>query len=203
MNAEFRINGKQLETERLLLRAFEPSDLEDFYEYASVEGVGEMAGWKHHESREETQQILNSFIEQDKTFALFHKQSNRVIGSLGVETYGMEEKLTEFFPYRGREIGYVLSRDYWGKGLMPEAVAAVIHYLFDDLDLDFLTCGYFVSNHQSRRVQEKCGFLPYRELKINTKIGTVEPTVLNLLTNPNKDIVLQFSHPETLLYEKK
>lgn len=202
MNAEFRINGKQLETDRLLLRAFEPSDLNDFYEYASVAGVGEMAGWKHHESKEETQKILNSFIENDKTFALYHKQSKRVIGSLGVEKYGMEEKLTEFAPYRGREIGYVLSKSYWGMGLMPEAVNAVIRYLFETLELDFLTCGYFVSNNQSRRVQEKCGFRPYRKLTINTKIGTVEPTVLNLLKNPNKDIVFRFSHPETLLYEE-
>ena len=50
MNAEFRINGKEIETERLVLRAFRQSDLEDFFEYASVDGVGEMAGWQHHEN---------------------------------------------------------------------------------------------------------------------------------------------------------
>lgn len=44
MNADFRINGKVIETERLILRPFRQTDLEDFYEYASVEGVGEMAG---------------------------------------------------------------------------------------------------------------------------------------------------------------
>lgn len=203
MNAEFKIQGKQIETDRLLLRAFEQSDLDDFNAYASVDGVGEMAGWKHQESKEETQKILDSFIEHDKTFALVHKQSGRVIGSLGVEEYGMEEKLTEFAPYRGREIGYVLSRDYWGMGLMPEAVTAVIHYLFDELDLDFLTCGYFTFNHQSRRVQEKCGFRPYRKLEIETRFGGKEPTILNLLPNPNKHIAFQFSHPETLIYEEQ
>ena len=50
MNADFEINGKVIETERLILRPFREEDLGDFYEYASVEGVGEMAGWKHHES---------------------------------------------------------------------------------------------------------------------------------------------------------
>ena len=55
MNAEFKINGIQIETDRLLLRSFKPSDLDDFYEYASVEGVGEMAGWKHHENKEISQ----------------------------------------------------------------------------------------------------------------------------------------------------
>ena len=48
-----------------------------------------------------------------------------------------------FFNYQGREIGYVLSKDYWGKGLMPEAVNVVITYCFKVLKFDFLLCGYF------------------------------------------------------------
>ena len=201
MNAIFKINGMQIATERLILRAFKQSDLDDFYEYASVEGVGEMAGWKHHENKDESQQILNSFIKHDKTFAIVLKENSKVIGSLGVEEYGMEEALTEFFEYQGREIGYVLSKDYWGKGIMPEAVKAVINYLFNELNLDFLTCGYYDFNNQSKRVQEKCAFKPYRKLVIETKLGTKEQSILNLLINPNKNIKLVFSHPETLIYE--
>lgn len=140
MNAPFRINGKTIETKRLILRPFKPSDLDDFYEYASVDGVGEMAGWHHHESIDKSREILNVFIGEDKVFAIVLKENNKVIGSLGVEKYGMEEELTEFNGYKGREIGYVLSKDYWGQGLMPEAVKAVIDYLFNELNLDFLTC---------------------------------------------------------------
>ena len=114
----------------------------------------------------------------------------------------MEEALTEFHAYKGREIGYVLSRDYWGMGIMPEAVNAVINYLFNDLGLDFLTCGYYDFNRQSKRVQEKCGFKPYRKLVMDTRLGTREPGVLNLLINPKKDVILNFSHPETLIYQK-
>lgn len=199
MNAPFSIGGLRLETDRLLLRAFAQDDLEDFFAYASVEGVGEMAGWPHHESREVTQQILNSFIAEDKVFALCLKETGQVIGSLGVEKYGLEDKLSEFFPYKGREIGFVLSKAHWGKGLMPEAVKAVIDYLFNVADLDFLTCGYYLFNQQSRRVQEKCGFRPYRRLTMDTRMGTKEEGYLNLLVNPRKDIRLMFSHPETLV----
>lgn len=202
MNADFKINGKQIETERLILRSFLPSDLDDFFEYASVEGVGERAGWKHHESKEESKEILDNFISQDHDFAIYSKKDNKVIGSLGVNEYGMEEKLTEFNGYKGREIGYVLAKPYWGQGLMPEAVKAVIDYLFLDLDLDFLTCGYYNFNAQSKRVQEKCGFKPYRKLVMSTRMGTEEPGVLNLLINPNKKIVFNFSHPETLIYQE-
>jgi ribosomal-protein-alanine N-acetyltransferase len=202
MNAEFKINGKIIETNRLVLRPFKQSDLEDFFEYSSVEGVGEMAGWHHHENKQKSQEILNLFIEEDKTFAICLKSSGKVIGSLGVEKYGLEEKLTEFNGYLGREIGYVLSKDYWGNGLMPEAVSAVINYLFNEVGLDFLICGYFLFNGQSKRVQEKCGFKPYRKLVMDTRLGTKEPGVLNLLINPNKDIKFAFSHPETLIYKE-
>ena len=201
MNAYFEIGELVIETERLILRPFKQSDLHDFNEYASVPGVGEMAGWKHHETIEKTQEILDMFIKEDKTFAIIFKKNNKVIGSLGVEKYGLEEKLTEFESYYGREIGYVLSKDYWGKGIMPEAVGAVIKYLFNDLNLDFLTCGYYDFNNQSKRVQEKCGFKPYRKLVMDTRLGTKEPGVLNLLINPNKNISLVFSHPETLIYK--
>lgn len=202
MNAIFKLNGLQIETERLILRPFRQTDLDDFYEYASEKGVGEMAGWKHHQNKEESQQILNRFIENDKTFAIVLKSNNKVIGSLGIEEYGMEEALTEFYDYIGREIGYVLSKSYWGKGIMPEAVKAVIDYLFKVLNFDFLTCGYYDFNRQSKRVQEKCGFKPYRKLVIDTKLGTSETSILNLLLNPEKNIVLNFSHPETLIYNK-
>ena len=201
MNATFEIGDSVIETKRLILRPFRQSDLCDFNEYASVPGVGEMAGWKHHETIEKTQEILDMFIKEDKTFAIVFKKNNKVIGSLGVEKYGLEDKLTEFNGYYGREIGYVLSKDYWGKGIMPEAVRAVIDYLFNDLNLDFLTCGYYDFNNQSKRVQEKCGFKPYRKLVMDTRLGTKEPGVLNLLINPNKNISLVFSHPETLIYK--
>ena len=102
-----------------------------------------MAGWKHHESIEKSQEILSLFIEEDKTFAICLKESGKVIGSLGVEKYGLEDKLTEFNGLLGREIGYVLAKPYWGNGIMVEAVSAVIGYLFNELGLDFLLCGYF------------------------------------------------------------
>lgn len=202
MNANFDVSGILIKTKRLILRGFQESDLDDFYEYASVPGVGEMAGWKPHENKEVSKAILDKFIKEKKTFAIIDKEKNKVIGSLGVEYYDMADVLEEFFLLRGRSIGYVLSKEYWGRGLMPEAVQAVIKYLFDVLDYDFLLCGYFDSNLQSKRVQEKCGFVPYRKLVFDTKIDKQEPGVLNLLLNPEKDIKLVFSHPETLIYKK-
>lgn len=202
MNATIKLNGTIVETERLILRPFKHSDLSDLYEYASVEGVGEMAGWMHHKNAEESQTILERFISNDRTFAIVFKENNKVIGSLGIERYGMEKSLSEFFNYTGSELGFVLSKDYWGKGIMPEALMAVIDHLFNVLDLDFLTCGHYDFNIRSKRVQEKCGFKPYRRLVMETGMETLENGVLNLLINPRKNIKFAFSHPETLIYEE-
>ena len=201
MNAKIDVTNVKIETERLILREFCKSDLDDFFEYASVPGVGEMAGWPHHENKDITNRILNKFILEKKTFAIVYKENSKVIGSLSVEPYNLEEKLSEFFNFKGREIGYVLSKDYWGKGLMPEAVKAVIDYLFNSLNYDFLLCGYYDFNNQSRRVQEKCGFKPYRKLVFDSKCGDSAPGVLMLLSNPNKNIKFEFSHLETLLWK--
>lgn len=147
------ISNTTLTTDRLILRPFCENDLEDFYTYASVPGVGEMAGWRHHETRETSRAILKGFLEEKEVLAVVHKESGKVIGSLGIHA-GNDEINTPTV----REIGYVLSRDYWGQGLMPEAVQEVIRHCFEDLKLDALTVGHFTENSQSRRVIEKCGF---------------------------------------------
>ena len=85
MNASVDITDLRLETPRLILRPWRQEDLEDFYAYASVDGVGEMAGWTHHRSVEESQTILSSFIAGKKTFAIELKETGCVIGSLGIE----------------------------------------------------------------------------------------------------------------------
>lgn len=104
MNAEFKTKGKIIETARCILRPFRSADLDDLYEYVSVKGVGEMAGWKHHESKDETRKVLDVFMSEDKVFAICSKENNKVIGSIGVEKYGREEDLAEFDGYRDIEI---------------------------------------------------------------------------------------------------
>lgn len=113
MNAKIDISNIVINTERLVLRAFRESDLQDFFDYASVDGVGQMAGWKPHENIDISKRILDSFIQEKKTFALVYKANNKVIGSLGIEEYN-EKHLPELADKRGREIGFVLSKEYWG-----------------------------------------------------------------------------------------
>lgn len=178
MNTPIDVTGVTLKTERLLLRPFCKEDLEDFYAYASVDGVGQKAGWKPHESIEESEMILHMFMEEKKTFAVVYE--DRVVGSLGIEPYD-EKQYPEFEDVKAREIGYVLAKEYWGRGLMPEAVKEVIRWLFEDIGLDVIFCGHFLSNGQSARVQEKCGFRHYAFGTFETRMGTVEENEMNIL----------------------
>ncbi len=171
MNAQIDITNVRLQSNRLTLRPWKESDLSDFYEYASVDGVGQMAGWNPHRNLEESKTILGHFITGKKCFALEYQ--GKVIGSLGIEEYN-EANYPELAALRGREIGYVLSKDYWGQGLMPEAVQAVIRYLFDVVNLDFIMVGHFDWNGQSRRVIEKCGFTYVKTVDYETRYDTTE-----------------------------
>lgn len=178
MNAPIDITGVTLTTRRLVLRPWREQDLEDFYAYARVDGVGQMAGWTPHRDREESRRILTSFIQGRHVFALEYQ--GKVIGSLGIEEYS-EEHYPELSNLAGREIGYVLSKDYWGRGLMPEAVQAVIRYLFDQVKLDFILVGHFDWNRQSARVIEKCGFQYIKTRPYETRYGTTERSEESIL----------------------
>lgn len=178
MNPEIDISNVILKTERLLIRPWRQSDLDDFYSYASVDGVGQMAGWKPHESKEESKIILDMFISHKKTFALEYQ--GKVIGSVGIEKYN-ETHFPEFENKKCREIGYVLSKEYWGQGLMPEALKEVIRFLFENANLDVIFCGHFLWNEQSHRVQEKSGFKHYGFDTYETAFGTTEENEVNIL----------------------
>ena len=187
MNANVDLTGVVLETDRLILREWNEADLADLFEYAKVDGVGQMAGWNPHTSIQESKAILEMFIQGKMTFALELKENHKVIGSLGLETLSLSLG-DKYENLAGREIGYVLSKDYWGKGLMPEAVNRVIKFCFEQENYDYLMCSHSVINSQSKRVIEKSGF---RFVKENTRItrnGDEHISLYYVLDNPLKMI---------------
>jgi len=183
MNAQINISNVILETDRLILRAWEITDLDDFFEYASVEGVGEKAGWEHHKSKDKSLEILKMFIEEKKVFAIVLKENQKVIGSIGIEELS-EELDKDLDNLLGRELGYVLNKDYWNKGIMKEAVSKVVDYCFNTLKLNFLMASYFNHNIASKKVLEKLNFKFYKDIIIETRYNNIkEKSILMLLKN--------------------
>lgn len=141
-----------IETNRLILRGFLPTDLNDFFEYAKNDKVGPMAGWKPHVSLEESQEILKSFVESTEVWAIVHKEDNKVIGSIGLHNDRKRDNPNT------RMLGYVLSEGYWGKGLMLEAVHMVLNYAFNEKKLDLISVYHYPFNKQSGSVIKNAGF---------------------------------------------
>ena len=142
-----------LESSRLILRNFTEQDTDDLYRYAVDPNIGPRAGWKPHESREESLEIVRMFMQDDNVWAIERKSDHRVIGSLGFHN-DKWRNLPD-----ARMFGYVLAQDCWGQGYMSEAVSRAMQYGFLEAGMRLLSVSHYTFNDRSRRVIEKCGFV--------------------------------------------
>ncbi|MDP3130724.1 MAG: GNAT family N-acetyltransferase, partial [Bacillota bacterium] len=134
----------------------------DLYAYASTASVGPAAGWAPHQTIEESEKIIRHFIAEDDVWAIEERVSGCVIGSVGLH---LRAKLA------GEpvvELGYVLSPDWEGRGLMTEACKAVLAHAFLDRNCEEVYVAHFDGNDKSRRVIQKLGFLAQDEIMYQT-----------------------------------
>ncbi|MBO3378643.1 GNAT family N-acetyltransferase [Clostridium perfringens] len=141
----------RLETDRIILRNFKEEDLEDFQEYCSQEGVGEMAGWKHHSDLLTSKEGLYSNIKNTNIFAIEHKKDSKVIGHISINEDSEDGREDT------KELGFVLNRNYQNKGIMTEVVYEILNYLFIN-DIEYVYACCFKNNKASKGLIEKCGF---------------------------------------------
>ena len=147
---------EQFETQRLRLRPWRKEDLEDFHRYCKDPEVGPNAGWKPHESLEESWSILKGWLtptEEDEIWCVEEKASGKAVGSIGLHKEDRRPGVPAC-----KMLGYVLARPCWGKGYMTEAVAPIIDHAFRREKLRLLSVNHFTFNDRSRRVIEKSGF---------------------------------------------
>jgi len=147
-----------IETKRLILRQFKKTDYKDvFNNYANDQEVTKFLTRYPHKDLEASKEFIDNVasIYGNKTFrrAITDKVTNEVIGSIDIVRLNEE--------YSTGEIGYVMSKKYWNKGIMSEALKAVVDYLFLDVDLKVLIIRFDERNIGSRRVSEKAGFKVY------------------------------------------
>jgi len=143
-----------VETERLILRKMRMSDASDVYRYAKDPEVARHVLWEAHRSLWETRDYIRFLIYQYRngdpgSWAITLRETGRVIGTIGYMNYHADNATVE--------VGYSLSREQWGKGLMTEALDAVIGETFRVLKLHRIEAMHFTDNPASGRVMEKCG----------------------------------------------
>lgn len=133
---------KTLCTARLILRPWTLEDAPDMYDYARTPNVGPAAGWKPHESIEETQQVLRElFLPHDDNFAMQRKDDGRVIGSIGLHE---DQSRPKGLPVR--MLGYVMNEKDWGQGFMHEGCMAALEYAFAELGVELMTVFHYPWN---------------------------------------------------------
>ena len=147
-----------IETERLILRRFTMEDAEAmFRNWASDDEVTRYLTWPTHESVEITNMVLSDWTshypEPDfYNWAIVLKENGpEPIGSIAV--VGIDKKVD------GATMGYCMSRAHWRKGIMAEALTAVIAFLFDEVGFNRVEADHDPNNPASGRVMEKSGML--------------------------------------------
>ena len=97
--------------------------------------------------------FITAMLSADKnsTFAFAIELEGKVAGSIAVFRQNN-------IHFRTAELGYYLAEEYWGKGIMTEAVKQVCKYVFDNSDIIRIYAEPFAHNIVSCRVLEKAGF---------------------------------------------
>lgn len=142
-----------LRTGRLLLRPYQYGDEAMMYRnWASDEAVCRYLTWPPHQSQEQTRKLVEDWVALSINDRFYHwgiTLDDLLIGDIAVTSW--HEKNQD------AQIGYCLGRAWWGQGIMPEALASVIHYLFDTVGFHRVTLCHDTDNPTSGRVMQKAG----------------------------------------------
>lgn len=143
-----------LTTERLVLRRFQPDDIESVYKGLSHPEVIRHYGVSY-DSLEATQEQMNWFaaIEKEETgiwWAVCNKQDQTFLGAIGFNNRSKE--------HRKIEIGYWLLLEHWGSGIITEAGRAACDYASQEMSVHRIEAVVETENGNSKKVMAHLGF---------------------------------------------
>ena len=153
--SDFKIFKKipTLNTERLALRKILKSDLEDVYEYASDPSVSEFLTWYPHKNIQYTREYLKYLqvlYRKGKLYDWAVVINEKMIGTVGFSRIDIKKNCAE--------IGYVINKSFWGRGIAAEAVREILNFAFSLLNFDKVYAVIMSENIGSERVLTKCCF---------------------------------------------
>ncbi|MDL2233907.1 GNAT family N-acetyltransferase [Ruminococcaceae bacterium OttesenSCG-928-L11] len=178
-----------LETERLVLRRIRVEDAPAMYQgWATDPEVTRHMPWDLHESVEATAELLTGWVKEYEKDEYYHwvleyKETGDIIGTLGV--HNMDGK------NRQCEVGYCIARDYWRRGIVPEALHAVLDHLFGVVGMVRVYAKHSEENPASGRVMEKCGMKPEGILRaaMQNRKGQFVNLALRSILRPEWDML--------------
>ncbi|MHA6533000.1 GNAT family N-acetyltransferase [Paenibacillus sp. BAC0078] len=147
-----------IETDRLTLRLLTLDDSEAVFRHFSDEEVTRFMDIPPCREIREAIEIIQFHIEDTGCrWGIFDKQTGQLAGTCGYHCWvtGTAAKA---------EIGFDLSRDYWGQGLMTEALLPVIEFGYGQMGLEMIEATVDPGNARSMRLMEALGFEREAEL---------------------------------------
>lgn len=153
-----------IEGEDIFLREFQLEDLEELYALTLQPEITDfLPDWiATKEQRKEW--LINFHIKSNKEFLKAAPNIEDQLLMLGIITKKTNEfigwcctGLKEELPAPNREIAYAISKDYRGKGYTTQAAKALIKYLFENTNVDYLNAIALTHNIPSNIVIQKCG----------------------------------------------
>lgn len=146
-----------IETERLLLRRFTLADDKAMYtNWANDDEVTKYLYWPTHAGLDVSRKVLEDWVASYEKhdyyqWAIVPKELGEPIGSIAaVAVRDRDENC---------EIGYCIGRAWWGKGIMTEALRAVMN-LFFAMGMERVAAMHMAENPASGKVMVKCGMKP-------------------------------------------
>ena len=144
-----------LETERLFLRKFTISDIEDMYnKWAKDDEIAMFMRWDAHKSIDETRECVEKLVNSYNNirtyrWAIVLKVENKAVGSIGFHISDDYDMCAD--------VSYSLGRAYWNKGIISEALREILHFGLIDVGLNRIEAFHAISNPASGKVMKKCG----------------------------------------------
>lgn len=146
-----------INTERLTLRRFALDDAEAMFKnWASDPEVTRFLTWSPHGDIGVSKGVVEQWASEYKANSIYNwaielSELGEPIG--GISVVNLDEA------NESCEIGYCISKAYWRKGITPEALKAVIDFLFSGVGMNRIVVRYYTKNPASGRVMQKCGML--------------------------------------------
>ncbi|MGO4694794.1 GNAT family N-acetyltransferase [Paenibacillus sp. 2TAB26] len=149
----------ELETERLRLSILTLEDSEAIYKHFSDENVTRFMDINPCEDLNEAKEIIQYHID-DKgcRWGIFSKKDHRLVGTCGFHCWVQGEQPKA-------EIGFDLAKEYWGMGLMQEALLPVIAFGFEQMGLSMIEATVEQQNEKSIQLLNRLHFEKEAELR--------------------------------------
>jgi len=143
----------EIRTARLLLRKPCMTDAALMFKaYAQDPAVTRYLTWRPHANITETRAVIDRFLagweKGEFCWLLFTNDTDEMIGSIAARPEN-----------NGFNLGFLLARPHWGRGYMPEAIAAIVEWAFAQPSVSRVSAACDMENHSSARALEKAGFV--------------------------------------------